>query len=121
VAGLNITKLSMKSDKYIFKKKLNLRKKSKRRLFIESFLMFVSSLLIVYINYLIPNKSTLLQNVPTSLTKIFDLIIDMLLNLYDLLVVFFIFISLIISLMLFLGCLFRLFRIFKKTTKGLGY
>jgi len=36
MADLNIPNLNIKSDKYIFKKKLNLRRKSKRRLFTES-------------------------------------------------------------------------------------
>jgi len=37
MADLNIPNLNIKPDKYIFKKKLNLRRKSKRRLFTESF------------------------------------------------------------------------------------
>ena len=56
MADLNIPNLNIKPDKYIFKKKLNLRRKSKRRLFTESFFLFVLSVLLVYINYLIPNK-----------------------------------------------------------------
>jgi len=57
MADLNIPNLNIKSDKYIFKKKLNLRRKSKRRLFTESFFLFILSVLLVYINYLIPNKN----------------------------------------------------------------
>ena len=44
----------MKSDKYIFKKKLSLRRKSKRRLFAEATFLFILSLLLVYLIYLIP-------------------------------------------------------------------
>ena len=57
MADLNIPNLNIKSDKYIFKKKLNLRRKSKRRLFTESFFLFILSVLLVYINYLIPTKN----------------------------------------------------------------
>ncbi len=53
MADLNIPNLNIKSDKYIFKKKLNLRRKSKRRLFTESFFLFILSVLLVYVNYLI--------------------------------------------------------------------
>ena len=56
MADLNIPNLNMKSDKYIFKKKLSLRRKSRRRLFSESVFLFIISLLLVYINFLIPNK-----------------------------------------------------------------
>ena len=66
MADLNIPNLSMKSDKYIFKKKLSIRKKSKRRLLTESALMFILSILLVYINYLIPNKNLLLKNLPIN-------------------------------------------------------
>jgi len=54
MADLNIPNLNIKPDKYIFKKKLNLRRKSKRRLFTEAFFLFILSVLLVYINYLIP-------------------------------------------------------------------
>ena len=74
MADLNIPNLNIKSDKYIFKKKLNLRRKSKKRLFTESFFLFFLSVLLVYINYLIPNKKLLLQNLPNAINKI-DLLI----------------------------------------------
>ena len=64
MADLKIPNLNIKSDKYIFKKKLNLRRKSKRRLFTESFFLIILSILLVYINYLIPNKNLLFQNLP---------------------------------------------------------
>ena len=118
---LNISKLNNKSDKYIFKKKLNLRRKSTKRLFTESIFMFILSLLIVYINYLIPNKSELLQNLPTSLNKLFILIIDFFSNLYEVLLVLFISISLVVSLVLFIGSFYRLFRIIRKKTKIISY
>ena len=105
------------SDKYIFKKKLSLRRKSKRRLFIESFFMLITSLLIVYINYLIPNKGELVQNLPTSLNKFYVLFFDLVYSLYDVLLIIFIFISLTISLILFLGSIYRLFRIINRKTK----
>jgi len=57
MADLKIPNLNIKPDKYIIKKKLNLRRKSKRRLFIESAFLFILSLLLVYINYLNPNKN----------------------------------------------------------------
>jgi len=74
MADLNIPNLNIKSDKYIFKKKLNLRRKSKKRLFTESFILFIFSVSLVYINYLIPNKKLLgLLPMPFNTTKIKNL------------------------------------------------
>ncbi len=67
MADLKIPNLNMKSDKYIFKKKLGLRRKSRKILFIESSLMFLLSLLLVFINYLIPEKNLLLSNLPKNI------------------------------------------------------
>ena len=75
MADLNIPNLNIKNEKYIFKKKLNLRRKSKKRLFTESFFLFILSVLLVYINYLIPNKNILLQNLPSTFNKSFLLLL----------------------------------------------
>ena len=121
MADLQIPNLNMKSDKYIFKKKLSLRKKSKRRLFTESAIMFILSLLLVYINYLIPNKILLIQNIPSTLNKSFILIIDLLSNLYDIFLVMFIFISSFIIFILLISSFNRLFRIAKRKTRQINY
>ena len=93
MADLNIPNLNIKTDKYIFKKKLNLRRKSKRRLFTESFFLFIFSTLLVYINYLIPNKNLLLQKLPTTINKTFLVLNDLFSYLYEIFLVIFIFAS----------------------------
>ena len=118
---LNIPNLNSKSDKYIFKKKLSLRRKSKRRLFVESALMFILGLFLVYINYLIPNKKLLLQNLPITLNKSLLLIIDLFSNLYEICLVIFLFISSLITLILLIGSFYRIFRIVKRRTKFVNY
>ena len=121
MADLNIPNLNIKSDKYIFKKKLNLRRKSKKRLFTESFFLFFFSVLLVYINYLIPNKKLLLQNLPTTINKSFLLFIDLFSYLYEILLVIFIFASSFTALILMLGSFYRLFRISKRKSKQISY
>ena len=121
MTDLNIPNLNFKSDKYIFKKKLNLRRKSKRRLFTEAFFLFVLSFLLVYINYLIPNKNLLLQNLPTTLNKTLFLIIDLFAYLYEIFLVIFIFASSFTALVLMLGSLYRLLRISKRKSKKIIY
>ena len=117
MADLNIPNLNIKSDRYIFKKKLNLRRKSKRRLFTESFILFILSVLLVYINYLIPNKNLLLQNLPSTFNKSFLLLIDLFTHLYEIFLVIFIFASSFAALILMLGCFYRLFRVSKRKSK----
>jgi len=121
MAELNIPNLNIKSDKYIFKKKLNLRRKSKRRLFTESALMFFLSLLIIYINYLIPNKNLLLQNLPSTFNKSFLLLIDLFSYLYEIFLVIFIFVSFFTALILMIGSLNRLFKVSKRKSKQIVY
>ena len=121
MADLKIPTINMNSNKYIFKKKLSLRRKSKKRLFFESTFMFILSLFLVYINYLIPNKNLLLQNLPTTLNKSYLLIIDLILNLYEVFLVIFIFISTFIILILLIGSFYRMSRVIKRRTKLISY
>ena len=121
MADLKIPNVNMNSNKYIFKKKLSLRRKSKKRIFNESVILFILSLLLVYLNYLIPNKYLLLQNLPTSLNNSFILAIDLISNLYEISLVIFIFISSFISLILMIGSLYRFFRVVKRKSKKFIY
>ncbi len=121
MADLNIPNLNIKSDKYIFKKKLNLRRKSKSRLFTESFILFILSALLVYVNYLIPNKNLLLQNLPLTLNKSLLLLTDLFTYLYEIFLVIFIFASSFTSLILIIGSFYRLFKIYKRKSKQIIY
>ena len=121
MADLNIPNLNMKSDKYIFKKKLTLRRKSKRRLFSESAFFLIMSILLVYINFLIPNKSLLLGNLPKTFNKSFGLIIELISNLYEIFLVIFIFVSSITALILLIGSFYRLFRGSKRKSRQINY
>jgi len=121
MADLNIPNLNIKTDKYIFKKKLNLRRKSKRRLITESLFLFILSILLVYINYLIPNKNLLLQNLPSTFNKSFLLLIELFSYLYDMFLVIFIFVSYLTALILMLGSFNRLFKISKRKSKQIVY
>jgi len=121
MADLNIPNLNIKSDKYIFKKKLNLRRKSKRRLFTESFFLFILSVFLVYINYLIPSKNLLLKNLPSTINKSFLLLIELFSYLYEIFLVIFIFVSSFTALILMIGSFNRLFRVSKRKSKQIVY
>ena len=121
MADLKIPNINMNSNKYIFKKKLSLRRKSKKRLFTEAVLLFILSLLLVYLNYLIPNKYLLIQNLPTSFNKSFILIVDLSSNILEICMVVFIFVSSFISFILVIGSFNRLFRLVKRKSKKIIY
>ena len=121
MADLNIPNLNNKTDKYIFKKKLNLRRKSKRRLFTESFFLFILSAFLVYINYLIPNKNLLLQNLPSTFNKSFLLFIELFSYLYEIFLVIFILVSSFTVLILMFGSFNRLFKVSKRKSKQIVY
>ena len=121
MTDLKIPNLNMNSNKYIFKKKLSLRRKTNRRLVIESVFMFVLGIFLVYVNYVIPNKNLLLQNLPRTINKSFLLINDLFLNLYDIFLVIFIFTSTLIALVLLIGSFYRMFRIMKRGTRQINY
>jgi len=117
MADLNIPSLNIKSDKYIFKKKLSLRRKSKKRIFTESAFLFILSLLLFYINYLIPNKYLLLQNLTKSINETLILLIEIISNLYDIFLVVFIVVSTFTAFILMLGSFYRLFKVYKRKPK----
>ena len=121
MADLKIPNLNNNSDKYIFKKKINFRRKSKKRLFTESIFLFILSVLLVYINYLIPNKNLLLQNLPSTFNKSFLLLIDLFSYLYEIFLVIFIFVSSFTALILMIGSFNRLFKVSKRKSKQIVY
>ena len=121
MADLNIPNLNMKSDKYIFKKKLSLRRKSKRRLFTESVFLFIFSLTLFYINYLIPNKYLLIQNIPSTFNKSFILLKELFSYLYEIFLVIFIFVSSLTAIILIIGSFYRMFRVSRRKSKKIIY
>ena len=121
MADLNIPNLNIKPDKYIFKKKLNLRRKSKRILFTESFFLFILSVLLIYINYLIPNKNLLFLNLPSTFNKSFLLLIDLFSYIYEIFLVIFIIVSSFTALILMIGSISRLFKVSKRKSKQIVY
>ena len=121
MADLKIPNLKRNSNKYIFKNKLSLRRKSKRRLVIESAFMFIFSLLLFYINYLIPSKNSLIQNLTSTFNKSFLLLIELLSSLYEIFLVIFIFASSFTAFILMIGSLYRLVRVSKRKTRKIIY
>ena len=121
MADLNIPNLNKKSDKYLFKKKLTLRRKSKKRLFNESLLMIFISALIIYLNLLIPNKRELFNSISSNFESLIGIIIELFYLIYNLFLVFFILISLSLAILLAIGSFYRLLKIIRRKTKYISY
>ena len=90
MTDLKIPNLNKKSDKFLFKKKLSLRRKSRRKLINESFIMFSFSVLIIYINYLIPNKLSIFKNIFINFKKLISNILESLPYFYEICLAIFI-------------------------------
>ena len=121
MSDYKISSLNKKSDKYLFKKRLTLRRKSKQRLLSESFFMFALGLFLVYLKILIPEKASLFVNFSTNFQKSFVEIKDLFVHLSQFILVIFIFISFLISIILFLGSFYRIVKVLKRKTKQISY
>ena len=118
MADLKIPVLNKRSEKYFFKKKLTLHRKSKRKLIKESFIMLSLGLLIIYLNYLIPNKPSIFNNFPNNLSKIINNILDSFSYVYEIVLVAVVIISLVIASVLILGSFYRAIKVAKRKTRG---
>ena len=121
MADLKILNLNKNSDKFIFKKKLSLRRKSKRKLINESFIMFSISILIIYLNYLIPNKLLIFKNLLENFIKLSSNIFNSLTYSYQIFLAFFIIISSVFSFILLLGAVSRLIKVLNRKSKQITY
>ena len=90
MTDLKVPNLNKNSDKYLFKKKLSLRRKSKSRLLRESFLMLLLSNLILVINYSIPRKKIIFDNIYINFSGLLDELYDAVNYLYQLFLAIFI-------------------------------
>ena len=120
MADLKIPNLNKNSDKYFFKKKLSLRRKSKSKLINESFIMIFFSALIFYLIYLIPNKISIFKNLLINFSKLFANVLDSISYIYDICLSLFIVFSLIFALILLIGSFSRILKVVKRKTSRLN-
>ena len=121
MADLNMPNLNKKSDKYLFKNKLSLRRKSKRKLLNESFLMILFALLLAFINFLIPNKNLLFNNFFKNLGNSYSLTLNFFSYFYQVFLVIFIISSIVAFIILILGSIYRLNKVLRRKTNNISY
>ena len=121
MADLKIPNLNKNSDNFLFKKKLSLRRKSKRKLIKESIVMFSCSILLIYINYIIPNKILIFNSFLNNFGKLISNILNSISYSYDICLAIFIVISLIFAFILMLGAFSRLMKISKRKSRQIRF
>ena len=121
MSDLKIPNLNNNSDKFLFKKKLSLRRKSKGKLIKESFVMFSFGILIIYINYLIPNKVSIFINFLNNFNNMFTNILYSFFYFYEISLAIFIVFSLIFALILTLGAFSRVMKIVKRKSRQIRF
>ena len=121
MVGLKIPKLKKKSNQYLFKDKLTLSRKSSRRLFKESFFLFSITIIILVINFYIPQKILLFNSFFENINNTYQSLLQLFGYLFNLLLVIFIVLSLLLALITLLGSGYRIFRIYKKKNKRITY
>ena len=121
MTDLKIPNLNKNYDKFFFKKKLSLRRKSKKKLIKESFFMIFLSLFIIYVNYVIPSKLLIFNNFLNNFGKLINNILDTLSYTYEICLAIFIVLSLTFALILILGAFSRLIKIIKRKSRKIKF
>ena len=117
MSELKIPNLNNRSRQYLFKNKLTIKRKSKMKLLSESLFMFISALVLICFNYLIPQKKTLIYSFNDNIYQIYINFLNFFKYFYQILLVIFIVFTSIISVILLIGAIYRLYRILKRKTK----
>ena len=121
MSDLKIPNLNKNSDKFFFKKKLSLRRKSKGKLIKESLVMLSFSIFIIYINYIIPNKIILFQSFLNNFDKLISNILGSISYSYEICLAIFIVSSLMLALILMLGAFSRIMKIVKRKSTQIRF
>ena len=117
MSELKIPNLNNRSRQFLFKNKLTIKRKSKRKLFSESVLMFISSFLLIFLNYLIPQKKILFYSFIDNIYQIYMNFLNFFKYFYQILLVVFMIFTLITSTLLIIGALYRIYKILRRRTR----
>ena len=113
--------INRKSRQYLFKNKLDRRVKSRRELIKESFFMMIVGLFLLLINYLIPQKIELFNSFKNNVINTFNNLLEILYYSLEILIVLFIFFTLLISLFLIAGSINRIVKILVPRSKNIRF
>ena len=120
MADLKIPNLYKNSDKFLFKKKLSLRRKSKRKLIKESFVLLLLSVFLIFLFNIIPNKLSVFNNFQNNIIIFLTTISKSISYLYEICLVLFIIVIVIFNLFLLLGVFSRVKKILKRKSRQIS-
>ena len=103
--------IKRKSRQYLFKNKLNKRGKSKRDLIRESSFMLIVGLFLLLINYFIPKKLELFNSFKNNVIGTFNNLLEIFSYSLEILIVFLICFTFLISLFLIAGSINRILKL----------
>ena len=109
--------INNKSNQYLFKNKLNSRFKSKRELIKESFFMMIIGFCLLLVNYFIPEKLLLFNSFKKNIFNITENIFQIIYYSIDIIIVLFICFTLLMSIILIIGSINRITKIFKRKSR----
>ena len=121
MTDLKILNIKNKSKQYLFKDKLSLRRKSKSKLLKESFIMLFISFILLTLKFFIPQKKVLFETFLSNLVGIYNNFIEFLILFKDILLVLFIISSSIITFIILMGVINRVFKVLKRKTKKINF
>ena len=110
-----------KSRQYLFKNKLKIRRKTKGDLIKESFLMMISGIFLLLINYFTPQKIELFNSFVGNFFNIFRNILKILFNSLEILVVLWICFTILLSLFLIVGSINRIIKVILPKSRKINF
>ena len=113
---LKIPNLNNRSRQYLFKNKLTIKRKSKKKLLSESLLMFISSFILIFLNYLIPQKKILLYSFTDNIYQIYINFLNFFQYFFQILLVLIIIFTSLLSIVLLIGAVYRIYKILRRKT-----
>ena len=109
--------INNKSNQYLFKNKLNSRFKSKRELIKESFFMMIIGFCLLLVNYFLPEKLLLFNSFKKNIFNITENIFQIIYYSIDIIIVLFICFTLFMSIILIIGSINRITKVFKRKSR----
>tara|TARA_B100000212_G_scaffold8342_1_gene6264 strand:+ start:845 stop:1198 length:354 start_codon:yes stop_codon:yes gene_type:complete len=113
-------KLKNKSRQYLFKNKLNIKRKSRIELMKESFFMMTFGFLLLFLIYIIPQKVKLFNSFNENINIILNNILEILFYSFEILITLLICFALLVSITMIIGSLTRIFKILQPKSRKIN-
>ena len=113
-------RIKYKSRQYLFKNKLNIKRKSKIELMKESSLMMIFGLFLLLINYFIPQKIELFNSFKNNIFDILRNLLEISLYSLEIFIVLLISFSILLSLFLIAGSINRILKVVLPKSRKIG-